>query len=74
MYNILVTPNTLYSFLLHPISNKIPSPKELVYPDELFYFSFIHAGCGVNDCLYRFSKLLVLLYYYTLYYTLFRVL
>ena len=44
MYNILVTPNTLYSFLLHPISNKIPSPKELVYPDELFYFSFIHAG------------------------------
>ena len=44
MYNILVTPNTLYSFLLHPISNKIPSPKELVYPDELFYFSLFHAG------------------------------
>ena len=29
-YNILVTPNTLYSFLLHPISNKIPSPKRTV--------------------------------------------
>ena len=27
-----------------PISNKIPSPKELVYPDELFYYPFIHAG------------------------------
>ena len=49
MYNILVTPNTLYSFLLHPISNKIPSPKELVYPDELFYYPFIHAGLKELD-------------------------
>ena len=27
-----------------PISNKIPSPKELVYPDELFYYPLFYAG------------------------------
>ena len=43
---ILVTPPIHYIvFLLHPISNKkIPSPKELVYPDELFYYPLFHAG------------------------------
>ncbi len=56
MYNILVTPNTLYSFLLHPISNKIPSPKELVYPDELFYYPFIHAGSRDFRKNYQTSK------------------
>ena len=39
MYNNTCNPpNTLYSFLLHPISNKIPSPKELTYPGKLFHF------------------------------------
>jgi|LSQX01.3.fsa_nt_gb hypothetical protein len=27
-YTKFVNPNTLFSFLLHPISNKIPSPKK----------------------------------------------
>ena len=30
------------TFLLHPISNKIPSPKERVYPDTLFYLFARH--------------------------------
>ena len=32
------------SFGRRPISNKIPSPKELVYPDELFYYPLFYAG------------------------------
>ena len=32
-----------------PISNKIPSPKERVYPDTLFYFPSIHAGLKELD-------------------------
>ena len=31
----------------HPISNKIPSPKERVYPDTLFYF--FQCLCGFRD-------------------------
>jgi len=27
-----------------PISNKIPSPKELAYPGRLFYYPLFHAG------------------------------
>jgi hypothetical protein len=38
-------PNTLYSFLLHPISNKIPSPKRTA---SAVLFTLCKNGCVIR--------------------------